>query len=834
MTSVNRLIRWFTPEHYSLTLDIDATKKSFSGTVTIQGESMQADILRVHAKDLTITDVVVDGRSASYNLQDNDELEITQQNMNPGSHVVVMGFTGNITDQMHGMYPCVFWHDGVKKELIATQFESHHAREVFPCVDEPEAKATFDLTIITEEDITVLGNMPIVSQNTENGRLVTSFETSPRMSVYLLAWAYGELHSKSAKTDSGVDVSVFATVAQPVESLDFALSVATKTIDFFEDYFGVPYPLPKSDHIALPDFSSGAMENWGLVTYRESTLLVHPKHTSIAAKRMVAMVIGHELSHQWFGNLVTMRWWDDLWLNESFANLMEYIVVDALYPEWNIWLDYSSYETLLALRRDAIDGVQSVQVDVDHPDEITSLFDGAIVYAKGGRLIRMLRAYVGEDAFRTGLQTYFKKFAYKNTEGDDLWEELSAASGKDVKAFMHTWISQPGYPVIEVSENQLSQVQFFIGPHEQSERLWPIPLNASDETIPELLDEPKISASIPVGSRLNVGDTAHFISSYPASHFTAILDDLATGKLSPIDRLQFLHEQTMLARGGKLDSDKLIPLLSAYKDETVDSVWDIISLTIGELKKFVDKDTEPEIKLRELSKTIASNEFARLGLTPIQGEPETDTKLRGTVAAMMAYGKDESTLAALKDLYESHGIESLEPELRSLVLATMVRHYHTAELINLLVETYSSTTSVDLRGDICDALTSTDDPKTISRLHEMMLDTSVVRTQDTARWFVYLVRNRDARGATWQWMKDNWSWVEKNFSGDKSYDDYPRLAAAGLSSREHLTEYTEFFTPKMNIPALKRAIQLGISEIQARVELIEKDKAAVEKALLDL
>lgn len=834
MQEVNRLVRWFVPDHYKLVLDIDKQNKTFNGTVTLSGQTLIDDIFRVHAKDLTITDVIVDGRAASFASKENDELEIMLQSLPSGAHIVVIGFEGAITDQMHGMYPCYFEHEGVKKELIATQFESHHAREVFPCIDEPEAKATFDVTLLTETDNTVLGNMPVNTQKTEDGKLVTEFQTTPRMSSYLLAWVYGDLHKKSATTKSGVEVNVWATVAQPAESLDFALDIATRTIDFFDEYFGVPYPLPKADHVALPDFSSGAMENWGLITYREAALLAHPKTTSVSSRHMIATVITHELSHQWFGNLVTMRWWNNLWLNESFANLMEYIAVDALHPEWNIWLDYSSYESIMALRRDAIDGVQAVQVEVTHPDQISTLFDPAIVYAKGGRLLRMLQYYIGTDAFRAGLQTYFKKFAYQNTEGDDLWNEFSVASGKDITSFMNTWISQPGYPVVTVTDTHIAQEQFFIGPHEDSKRLWPLPLNTSDRSVPDFMDEPSINTPLPIGQRLNVGDTAHFITSYSQAHFSAILESLAANDLSPVDRLQFLHEQTLLARGGQTSSDHLIPLVQAYDLETEESVWDIMALAMAELRKFVDRDSDAELKLRELSRTIAKTEFERLGMAKHISETETDTKLRSTIASLMVYGRDETALQTAKSIFDSNSLEDIEPELRGLVLSAMVRNFHSPELVNTLIQTYRTTSSVDLKLDICNGLTSTEDSETAKQLLDMMLDTSTIRTQDTARWFVYMIRNRETRDLTWQWMKDNWAWIEEKFAGDKSFDDYPQYAANGLTTHEQLSDYTEFFTPRMQIPALTRAIQLGIAEIKGRVELIERDKATVEKALLDL
>lgn len=841
MQTVSRLIERFIPKHYELSLDLKRNDRTFAGTVTIAGSvTATAETIAVHAKDLEITSVTFDGKSAEWRAGENDELTVTHQDITEGEHLVVIGFNGTITDAMHGLYPCYFEHDGVKNELLATQFESHHAREVFPCIDEPEAKATFDVTLTTEPDVTVLGNMPVKQQDLQHECLVTSFDRTPRMSTYLLAWVVGELHKKTATTKSGVEVNVWATPAQKPESLDFALDIATRTIDFFDDYFGVPYPLPKSDHVALPDFSSGAMENWGLITYREIALLADPKTASISGKHYIATVIAHELSHQWFGNLVTMKWWNNLWLNESFATLMEYIAVDALHPEWDIWLDFATYEGILALRRDSIDGVQPVQVDVDHPDEISTLFDGAIVYAKGARLLRMCQNYIGHEAFQAGLKNYFTKYAYGNTEGDDLWTELGNASGKDIAGFMNTWISQPGYPMLSTTQDgstvTLSQEQFFVGPHEPSSKLWPIPLNASGADMPALLEEKKAIVSRSQGSllRFNVGDTAHFITRYDDLLLSRLVAAAESGELQPLDRLQLLHEQTLLARGGYGSSASLIPLLEAYQHEAAEPVWDIISLAIGELKKFVQNDEASEKKLRALAARLASEQYQRLGWEQKEQEPETDTKMRATVIGTMLYGEDEGAIAKAISLYDNTKLEDLDAELRSLVIGTKVRHDSSDALISELTERYRVTQSADLQQDIASGLTSTKDPAVISQLLELIKDEKTVRPQDAAHWFVWLIRNRDGRTVAWQWLQDNWSWVEKTFGGDKSYDDYPRYAAGSLMTRSELNEYHAFFTPKQDVPALKRVIAVGLKEIEGRVALIERDEAAVRDTLAKL
>lgn len=841
MHTVSQLIDQFIPEHYDLSLTLEREARYFEGVVTVHGVSQpEAKHIVLHSKDLAIESVTLDGKNADFASSDNDELFITHPDINEGKHIITIGFSGRITDAMHGLYPCYYEHDGIKKELLATQFESHHAREVFPCVDEPAAKATFDVTLTTEKDITILGNMPVISQTTDDDRLITSFDRTPRMSTYLLAWTTGELHRKTATTKGGVEVNIWATPAQPTESLDFALDIATRTIDFFDEYFGIAYPLPKSDHVALPDFSSGAMENWGLITYREIALLADPATTSIASKHYIATVIAHELSHQWFGNLVTMQWWNNLWLNESFATLMEYIAIDALHPEWNVWLDFATMESIAALRRDSIDGVQAVQVDVNHPDEISTLFDGAIVYAKGARLLRMLQQYIGHEAFQAGLKTYFKSHAYSNTVGDDLWSALGEASGKDITTFMNTWISQSGYPVLSVSKQgeqiTLSQQQFFTGPHQPSDKLWPIPLESPCSEMPELLSTKTeaVTRHHETPLRFNAGDTAHFITHYSDELLAQLINEVREGKLSPLDRLQLLHEQTLLARGGVISSATLLPLLDAYKDEQTEAVWDIISIAISELKKFVETDEVAEKQLRTFAADLARREYTRLGWSPQPGEAEQDTKLRANIIGLMIYGEDADAIATALDTYTRTPLNELDPELRGLIISAAVRHGKDMTTITTLLDQYRASSSAELQQDIACGVTSTKDTDAIKQLLSTLTDNSTIRSQDTGRWFVWLLRNRDGRSLTWQWLRDNWTWIEQTFAGDKSYDDYPRYSAGVLSTKAQLEEYRAFFTPLSTVPALTRVIAIGIVEIEGRVSLIERDSQAVRDALASL
>ena len=833
MTKVPRLLDTFTPNHYNLTLDLTrAEEKEFSGTVIISGDSTSESI-SLHSKGLIIQSATIDDQPADVSFGEFDELRLSQPNLKNGNHTIHIIFSGNITDAMHGLYPCYFTHNGIKKQLFATQFESHHAREVFPCIDEPAAKAEYDLTLITRPGITVLGNMPVKSEGENGDSRTTTFEKTPRMSSYLLAFVIGELHKKTARTKSGVEVNVWATPAQNENTLDFALDIATRSIDFYDEYFGVKYPLPKSDHVALPDFSSGAMENWGLITYRESCLLADPELTPESSRRFIATVIAHELSHQWFGNLVTMQWWNDLWLNESFANMMEYVAIDALHPEWRMWEDFATNEVTAALRRDSLDGVQSVQADVNHPDEISTLFDPAIVYAKGGRLLVMVRKLIGEEAFRAGLKSYFEKFAYKNTVGNDLWQELESTSSQPIVNLMNAWISQPGLPVVSVSNSHdaaiLSQERFFIGEHQPSDALWPIPLFANQPLDVKILDQKETTVSIERPLQLNCGLSAHFVTKYDESTREYLLKNIT--ELPTLDKICILQDATILARAGFENSASLLSLALSLKTETNEKVFGMAAGALTELRKFVDDNDAARDSLKKISGEFAHTTFKELDWDEKAGESDDDRERRTTALSLMMYSEDEEVLNEAKTRFDNNKLEDLPTEIRALIISANVRHFETPEMIENLFTAYKNTPSNDLQNDIAIGLTSTKNPKTAEKILANIKDSNIIRPQDASRWFVYLIRTRESRQIAWNWLKENWAWVEDTFGEDKSYDDFIRYAATALLTPNELNDFRQFFEPMENIPALARTIRLGITEISARVELIERDKADVLSAL---
>lgn len=837
MTKFTRLYESFQPNNYDLELNLERRARRFSGKVVITGTLTNLDsAIKLHAKELKITGAIVNDIPADTKSGKNDELIITPSSQLIDKDISIsLTFTGKITGPMNGIYPCYFEHEGVKKELLMTQFEPFHAHKVFPCIDEPEAKATFDLTLTTENKVEVLSNMPIKSQKEEKQNLITSFETTPIMSSYLLAFVVGELHKVSGKTKDGVEVNIWATPAHSPKSLTFSLDVAVRAIEFFSDYFGTPYPLPKSDHVAVPDFSAGAMENWGLITYREVCLIVD-KSTATSTKQHSATVIAHEVSHQWFGNLVTMRWWDDLWLNESFANMMEYVAIDALFPEWKIWNEFASYESLASLRRDSLPGVQPVKLPVNHPDEIGTLFDPAIVYAKGGKLLNMLRHFIGEEAFIEGLKNYFKKHSYSNTSGSDLWEALGESSGQDVGSFMSEWLEKSGFPVIEAqlknSNLAITQSHFLIG-GKADKRSWPVPLAANIDTVPKLLSEHLAETAYHDGTLiLNKNDISYFITKYDDKLQKRILENL--GDLSDIDRLKLLNDANLLSRGLLKPAADLIDLLIAYKNEKKQPVWSLISLIVADLKRFTDLDETNEKQLKKLVSRLCKPLYEELGWETAKDEDEQVTKLRSIIIGLMIYAEDEDAIkiAIKKYTNVNNDLSALDSELRASILVAAVRHSkNPSNVVDSLLEYHSTTSSSDLKSDICSAVSSTRDPRIGKRLLTLFTDSSIIKPQDLLAWFAYMIRNRHCREITWQWMIDNWDWIESTFEDDHHYDAFPRYAASTFATEEYETKYRTFFTPKINEIELKRTIEIGLEEIAGRRKWIENNRENVSNRL---
>lgn len=839
--SVKRLFENFKPEKYLLELSLDPSSKKFSGTVSIRGQKTGRPSKRLtfHSKDLQVTSAIVHKVNTKGSNTDGTEIQIERINLHksydevrlhskdmlyPGEYHIVLEFNGRITDPMNGIYPCYYTHNGKKQFLLATQFESHYARTVFPCIDEPEAKATFELSLSTPKDGQVLANTPVRSVLEEGETKITVFEPTPVMSTYLLAFAYGDVQYKEAKTKSGIVVRTYATPDQ-VQYTGFALETAVKCLEFYEDYFDVKYPLTKCDMIALPDFASGAMENWGLITYREQTLLVDPKNTSLQVKQYVAMVVAHELAHQWFGNLVTMRWWTDLWLNEGFASWIEYLAVDKLFPDWQMWTQFAVDEQQSALKLDALDNTHPIEVQINHPDEIHSIFD-AISYSKGASVIHMLQGYLGSEVFRDGLRHYLKKFAYKNTATMDLWQALEDISKKPVKEFMASWTTKAGFPIVAVQEDSdkitIHQERFYaIRPSGPLKTIWPIPILGGNEA-PERLETESASFTTAKKQKINQGQSGFYRTFYDSKLISSLAENL--DEMSAIDRLGLLADTFESAKAGYTPTTSVLDLLSAYKEETNAAVWDIIAINIGELKRIMDDD-----KFREIIKPyiirLTSNELKRLGWEESPAESYFDKLLRPTILGLNSGADNQAVTNKCSELFDkAKSSEDLPADLRGLIYSTVARN-GSEKVFEKLLNLYSNTSNSEEKVTLAAALTNFKQ----TNIHKKALDlinTDKVRRQDALYWLAYSFNNHYSKDTAWQWMKDNWDWLEEELGDDLSFYRTPIYAGRSFSSEEFLKEYTEFFSAH-NSPALARSIKQGQELLSWQIAYKKRELASL-------
>ena len=837
--SVKRFYETFHPEHYDLFIDVNRAKKIINGTSTITGEAQSATIC-INQKYMEISSVRADGKDVPFTVSDKDEA-IKIDLGKTGKTTIKIDYSAPLTDSMMGIYPSYYEVNGVKKELIGTQFETTAARQAFPCVDEPEAKATFSLALkFDEHDGEIaIANMPEVK--VENG--IHYFEKSVRMSSYLVAFAFGEMQSKMTKTNDGVKIGVFATKAHKPKELDFALDIAKRAIEFYEDFYQTKYPLDHSWQLALPDFSAGAMENWGLVTYREAYLLLDPDNTTLEMKKMVATVITHELSHQWFGDLVTMNWWDNLWLNESFANMMEYLSVDALEPNWHIWEMFQTTEVPAALNRDATDGVQPVHVQVNDPAEIDSLFDSAIVYAKGSRLLVMVRSLLGDDALRKGLKYYFDHHKYGNATGDDLWDALSTATDLDIGKIMHSWLEQPGYPVVnaEVDENGhliLSQKQFFIGEGKDVGRKWEIPLNANFEA-PKIMSEKQVDlgsykdlrnkAGHPL--RLNVGNNSHFIVKYDATLMKDIMSEL--DKLNPISKLQLLQDLRLLAEGKQISYAKIVPILTEFAESKSSLVINALYSTASKLLQFVTPGSEEEKNLKAFYNKLSEKQVARLGWNPKPDENDEDKQIRPYELGANLYANNKNSINEAHKLFNENkdNLEAMNAAIRPFVLINEVKNFGDSSLIDQLIKEYQRTSDPSYKNDITGAVTFTKDPEEIKKIVADFENADIIKPQDLRGWYGNVLINAHGQQFAWDWIRNDWSWLEKTVGGDMEFATYITVTSNIFHTPKRLQEFKAFFEPKVNTPGLTREIKMDTKVIETKVELIGKEKAAVNKAV---
>ncbi len=485
---------------YDLFLDVDFSGLKYRGKVVVDLESI-GDV-SLDAVGQQISSVKSGGNKVPFK-HSGKVLEIKSGKF---SGPLEIDFSGRVSDNFTGLYKASYG-DGY---ILSTHLEAVQARKVLPCVDHPAFKAVFKVRVRTDADLSVISNMPIESETRQGEKKTVMFKKTPKMSTYLLYLGVGKFVQEKNRHGETELYAAYADRPTGKINTEFSFDATRKVLDFYESYFGIPFQLPKLHNIAVPEFAYGAMENWGAITYREILLHVD-KDTSVRARKSVAHVIAHEIAHMWFGDLVTMRWWDDLWLNESFATFMDFKSTDRAYPEWKVWQDFVRTSTSGAMGRDALTKTHPIMAKVHDPEEIEELFD-EISYGKGASILRMIEAYIGPENFKNGVRQYLEKFRYGNASGHDLWSSLQEASGTDVSRIMEGWISQEGFPVVKASlaDGRLTlEQERFLLTGGTSKQTWPIPvtMNVDGKTQSLLLDKKKAEVNLPTTPRFRIFDS---------------------------------------------------------------------------------------------------------------------------------------------------------------------------------------------------------------------------------------------------------------------------------------------------------------------------------------
>lgn len=827
-SSSGRLTKAVSPRSYDLRLRLDPENAAFTGKAKISLESKTpAKQLVLHALDLSLASVVVAGRrlDPSKIVVDAKAETVTLLLDEPlkGRADVEIEYSGKMNELMRGLYKSRGKNGGRDESWSFTHLEPTHARRVLPCFDEPAFKASFKLTLDVPSGLTPLSNMPSVSDAVQGGRRVVSFQETPKMSSYLLAVFAARLEARTRKVGKTV-LTVWAAPDQ-IAQADFALDAGENALKYLNSYFGVPYMLPKLDMVAAPDFASGAMENWGAILYRDTSLLIDPGLSSDAAKRRVAEVVSHEIVHQWFGNLVTMGWWNDLWLNEAFATWLAYKVVDSWKPAWKVWDEFDQGKRS-PLSIDALPGTRPVRSDAATPAEIQAMFD-PMSYQKGGALLRMIERYVGEADFRKGVQGYMKRFAYKNAEAKDLARELERASGKPVRKMMDGWLGQGGVPVISVSAKRktltLTQSRFSAF-NLKADTQWSIPVvvryrlkgEKKTRVVTTFLETATKSVTLPGAGEIlwvypNAGETGYYRFQLDAPLLSAALS--RRGDLSPVERAGLLNNLWAQVRAGNLPVSSFLDHLAAFRG---DASRLIIEDAFAYLKTIRQELSETDAE-RDALGVFAADFFGpleqKLGWDKKKGESQETTLTRPTVLnalallAPKALDQDQVSARLRKYLADPSSIDS---SIAAVVLTAAARR-NDPKLFDAFRARLAAPKTPEQKSLMLRALAEFSEPALLGEYLRMTLSDEI-RAQDAWMPYAWLLANPATRERAWSFVKANW----KALSAKVGPRGGTRVigAAGGLVSVQWKGEVESFFrAPDNEIEMARKTLDQTLESI---------------------
>lgn len=806
-------------------------------------------LVKLHSKNLDILSIKdQNGELLKFRFLKNDVLAISLAKINEGKLILDIAIQAEITPTLEGIYQSKTSHSSVGEIILATQLESHYARELFVCLDEPASKSVFQTTIIHPQELVCLNNTEIIGQVAYPVKdsavfpkpirtVKTDFAPTPIMSTYLFCLVLGNLKKMSATTKSGILVSVYAT-ADKITGCKFALDIATACLDLFEEFFDIKYPLEKCDLVSLPDFQSGAMENWGLITFRESCILVN-EHTSLQEKQYVAMVVAHELAHQWFGNLVTMEWWTDLWLNEGFASFIEYLAIAKLFPQWRMWEQFITNEKQIALGLDSLNNSHPVEVKIDHPDEIRIIFD-AISYSKGASIIYMLYDYLGEEVFRIGISKYLKKYSFSNACTLDLWRAMEESSGVKIQSLMSAWTSQTGFPVLSVTDDKITQRRYFSlsenssqlsngqittnevmelnSPKQAKPTIWPIPINFSNSKLNFIFNNFEINFQAG-DSTINPDGAGFYLTQYSDQRIHNLLNKIPT-ELPELSSQIIISDLIFLIKSG--DSDQLSILLNTL-DNIANSksflIWDEIAhllLNIDlifanndrlaqSLKKKVQSLIQP-LYLELFGKEFRDDYFLQL--------------LQNTIIGLASHFSLSEFVSFARESFDlALSPEDLNPNLRSKI-------YHQVAKANCLedyekmLDWYRQIDFAQEQQNLFSGIANFVDKSFQERNFKFL--TTELRSQDYLSFIACLLNNKENYLETYTWIKNNYTWLRERIGEDLSFSRLAVIAAKTCPDLNLSRDYQDFFS-SVEEPSNVRAIKQGLEIFAWRKAWFQRD-----------
>jgi puromycin-sensitive aminopeptidase len=764
LSSDHRLPRTVVPNHYALTLSPELDEARFGGLAIIDVEITGAtEEIVLNAVQLTITDATLRNDSGARIAADATTDEASERatltladQAEPGAWRLEISFEGVLNDDLRGFYRSVYTDgDGNEKTIATTQFEATDARRAFPCWDEPDFKATYGVTLVVDESLTAISNGPeIARESAGSGKVAITFKDTMKMSTYLVAFIVGELEVTDPVDVDGIQLRI-AHVPGKGHLTDYALEAGAFALRFYADYYDIPYPGDKMDMIAIPDFAWGAMENLGAVTYRETALLLDRERATQAELMRIAEVIAHEIAHMWFGDLVTMKWWNGIWLNEAFATFASMKCVDAFRPDWETWLTFAADRTY-SMGTDATESTRPIEFPVESPEEASEMFDN-LTYLKGSSVLRMLEQYLGEDTFRKGVSNYLKHHAHANTETADLWAALDAASGVPVGEMMDTWIFQGGFPRLAVAGSPgsytLTQEQFRFD--EPGDHRWQVPVILRSDTGEQrvLVSDQSVTFDAGDGLVVNAGGNGFYRVQYSPELRDSVRDRLDT--LEAAERYNLVSDLWADVLKGGSEAGDFLDLVGRLGDEREVDVWEAALAGLGELDRVVSSNIRPD--LQRFSSNLVSGKADEMGWAPAAGEDDRTRRLRGLlIRARGNLANDQPTQEAarlmLNEVRENPaGVDS---EIADAALFVTAANGDIDDFDRFIDISNTSQNPQEIVKNLRAAATvpGSDAAK---RLFDLVLDGDV-RSQDAFWVLAVMLGDRENGPYVWELMKERW------------------------------------------------------------------------------